>query len=118
MESEKIKVRPISPEEVAKKKIETFPDAVIESFNELIVENDDGRRDIIVKQKDAVKLMESKGLNSAEIYKRGWLNIEEMYRKANWKVGYEKPAMDEDFDAYFTFSRKRRNSSYDSCDID
>lgn len=110
MEAEKNRVRPISPDEVSDRKVQIFPDAVFESFNELIVENDCGGRSI-VKQKDVVKLMESKGLNSAEIYKRGWLNIEEVYRKARWKVTYDKPGYgDNDFDAYFEFSRSKRRA--------
>lgn len=110
------RVRPISPDEVAGRKIQVFPDAVFEAFNELIVENDCGGRSI-VRQKDVVKLMENKGLNSAEIYKRGWLNIEEVYRKAHWSVKYDKPGYgDNDFDAYFEFSRSRRRVRYEDED--
>ena len=58
-----------------------------------------------MEQGVAVKLMVEKGLNRNEIFNKGWLNIEEVYRSAGWKVNYDKPAYNESYDAYFTFER-------------
>jgi hypothetical protein len=99
----KNKVKPIKPGEVAKKKEHDVPDAVFEAFNELITEKFNGR-DAVVIQKDVVELMIKKGLNGDEIFKKGWLDIEEVYHKAGWEVEFDRPGWDEDYDAHFTFT--------------
>jgi len=97
------KVRPIKPMEAAKKKIVAFPYAVFEAFNELLVENFDGR-DAVITQKEVVDLMVAKGLDRDEVYKKGWLNVEDVYYKAGWEVEYDRPGWDEDYAAHFTFT--------------
>lgn len=100
------RIGPIRPKEVADYKRENFPDTVFEAFNELIVENA-GPGPITVRQKDLVKRMVEKGLTAKEIFDKGWLDVEDVYRKAGWKVEYDKPGYNEDYEAYFTFSPKR-----------
>lgn len=75
------RVGPIRPGEVNRQKLKQFPDAVFESFNELIVENDSNGTSV-VDQHEVVKRMVSRGLDPDLIYKRGWLDIEGVYRKA------------------------------------
>jgi hypothetical protein len=94
--------RPLSPKEVVKKKINSIPDAVFEAFNELIAKDFNGAF-AIVKQKEVVKLLVEKGLKEKEIYENHWLDVEDVYRKAGWKVEYDKPAYNESYDAYFEF---------------
>ena len=101
------KIRPIRPSEVAKKKEIIFPDAVFTAFNELIAQQF-YNGSATIKQDDIVELMVKKGLYRAEIYKRGWLNIEDTYRKAGWKVEYDKPGYNESYPATFTFSARKR----------
>lgn len=98
------KVRPIKPSEVAKTKIEVFPDEVIEAFNELIAQNFSGNYARFTV-KDVVSLMTTKGLKPNEIMKNGWLNVEEVYQAQGWKVRYESPDRDQNFAAYFIFGR-------------
>jgi len=47
--------------------------------------------------------MVKKGLNRAEIFDKGWLNVEEVYRAAGWAVEYDKPGFNESYSATFTF---------------
>ena len=103
------RVKPISPREVAGKKV--FPDEVISSFNELIAQNGgDGCDPVIVNQDEVIKLMVSKGLNKDKIFKNHWLDVEGVYGKAGWRVGYDQPGYNETpYSPYFTFSRKRRS---------
>ncbi len=105
MSSERI--GPISPKEVADAKLQSFPNEVFEAFNQVIVENA-GVGEIMVRQKDVVELMVKKGLDRNEIYNRGWLDVEDVYRKAGWVVEYDKPAYNEDYEPYFVFKRKKR----------
>ena len=95
------KVKPISPKEVAGEKIRQMPDAVLEAFNELIARGGSGY--VTVMQKDVVALMVKKGLSRSEIFDNGWLDVEDIYRKAGWIVEYDKPGYNETYDAYFTF---------------
>lgn len=95
-------VRPLSPKEVVEKKINSIPDAVFEVFNELIAKDFNGAY-AIVKQKEVVKRLVEKGLKEKEIYENHWLDVEDVYRKAGWKVEYDKPGYNESYDAYFEF---------------
>jgi hypothetical protein len=98
---------PIKPSEVAFAKVNTFPDAVWDSFNELITQNySDGSA--IVEQADVVKLMVEMGLDREDINSKGWLNVEDAYEKAGWKVEYDKPGYNESYPATFTFTKKGR----------
>lgn len=107
-------VRPIRPTDVPKFRREIAPPEVIEAFNELIVEGDGH-----VKQNDVVERIlqkmnariAGKGLppfTRNEIFDRGWLNVEYIYRKAGWNVEYDKPAYNETYGAFFVFSRSSR----------
>jgi hypothetical protein len=98
-------VRPIKPNEVAKMKEVVIPDVVFESFNHLIAQNY-GNGSAVVKQHEVVSLLKEKGLVADEIYKNHWLDVEDVYRSAGWKVKYDKPAYCESFDAYFKFSKE------------
>lgn len=99
-------VRPIKPDAVADEKVINFPDAVFEAFNQLIAQNFSGGS-ATVKQKDVVALMVGKGVEAEEIYKNHWLDVEDVYRAAGWKVMYDKPAYCEEwFEPHFEFSKK------------
>jgi hypothetical protein len=97
--------KPVTPKEVVSLKKVLIPDEVIESFNELIAENYLGGY-ASFKQKDVVARMVKKGLKSADIYKNVWLDVEDIFEKAGWKVEYDKPGYNESYDAYFSFKTK------------
>lgn len=102
------KVKPITPDEVADKKLNVFPDAVFETFNTLISQKAVGKRSIRIETKEAVDLMVKKGLKEDDIFENGWLNIEDVYRQAGWKVEYDKPAYNENYEPHFTFTPDRK----------
>ena len=102
-------VQPIMPKDVVDEKIQNFPDAVIESFNELITQNArEGHSTIL--QEDVVKLMVEKGLKRDEIFDRHWLDVEDVYRKVGWNVKYDAPGYNETYPPMFIFesSAKRK----------
>lgn len=99
------KVRPIKPGEVVSKKKEGFPDAVFEAFNELLAEKYDGDS-AWFEQKEVVARMVKKGLKRNAIFDKGWLDIEEVYESAGWKVSYDKPGYNESYEENFTFEKK------------
>lgn len=104
-------IEPLKPEDVPGYKKTIFPDFVLESFNELIAKNWNNGRAMVL-QKDVVNLMslkmpgESYSDNKNKIYAEGWLNVEDIYREAGWKVTYNKPGYNESYEASFEFKVK------------
>lgn len=97
----------IKPSEVGEAKEASIPDAVLEAFNEAIIESfADGCA--IVRQRDVeTRIARKTGYRHATIIENGWLNVEEIYRRAGWIVDYDKPGYNENYEAYFTFKKKR-----------
>ena len=104
------KARPITPAQASKKAAVNFPNEIINAVNNLISEKFSGRESVSIKQKDIISEARRLGLEipDRELFDKGYLNLEPVYRKAGWTVGYEKPSYgDSDFDAYFTFKIKK-----------
>lgn len=106
-------VKPITPAEVPDAKAATFPDEVLQAFNELIAENyRDGQSVVLqdaVVDRIVAKLNANLGVKPhqrQEVFTRGWLDVEEVYRKAGWIVEYDKLAYNEEYLASFTFTRR------------
>jgi hypothetical protein len=94
--------RPIKPNEVAAVATVAIPAVVFETVNLLIARNF-SHDSAVVKQKEIVSNLVSKGLFEREIFDNGYLNIEESYKAAGWNVYYDKPGYNESYDATFTF---------------
>lgn len=101
------RVCPIRPEEVVSEKEKLIPDVVISSFNNLIAEKWNGVS-AEIKQPEIVKLLVAAGLDKDEIFKRHWLDVEDIFRAVGWVVEYDKPGYNESYDAFFVF-RKNKN---------
>ncbi len=107
---------PISPKDVGGARAAAIPEEVFQAFNELIVRKWDGSRSRVL-EKEAVDLAAAKlkaaGRGDVEscrssLYENGWLDVEASYRRAGWRVEYDKPGYCETYDASYEFSRKRR----------
>ena len=98
-------VQPIQPEDIAEEFIKSIPPEVIESFNELIVLHFNGDSSVVL-QAEVVERMLEKGLSRKDIYSRGWLNVESIYRKAGWSVDYDRPGYNEVYPAKFIFRHR------------
>lgn len=97
------KIHPIKASEIKSKKNEQIPDVIFACFNELIAKEFSGQR-AVVKQDDVVALIVRKGINQKDLYDNHWLDVEDAYRAAGWKVVYDKPAYCESYPAIFIFS--------------
>jgi hypothetical protein len=99
--------RPISPDEVISCRPDQFPAEVLESFNELLVENSSigssGKLNAKLMQYEILVRMEAKGLSRSDIFNKGWLNVEMAFRSAGWDVIYDKPGYNETYKPYFIF---------------
>ena len=100
-------MKPITPEEAKRLKTSQIPSEVFEVVNQLIVENYKDQGYAIIKQKEIVSRLEKCGIDSTDIYARGWLDFEDAYRASGWKVDYDKPAYNESYDATFRFDKKK-----------
>lgn len=111
-------VKPISPSDVVVKKKEILPDFVIEAFNEVIAKNYSGGSSKF-KQEEVITLIMSKMPQDGdisnrsfrhEIFENRWLDVEDIYKKAGWRVVYDKPAYNETYPPTFTFTSTLRGS--------
>ena len=113
-------VKPIRPDDICEIKVKLIPDYVIDAFNELIAADyTNGRStvmqdtvvELIVSKRyamdDTVTSSEEERRCKKEIYEKGWLNVEEIYRAQGWVVVYDKPGFNESYPARFEFSRSK-----------
>ena len=101
-------IKPIDPENVQEAKNCDIPDVIIKVVNEMIVEKWDGSSSTI-KQENIVKAVEKRSeYTSEEIYNNKWMDFEDLFTRAGWKVKYDKPAYCESYDATFEFSKDKK----------
>jgi hypothetical protein len=100
-------VAPISPSEALTIFDKAIPEQVFVAFNELIRENlSRGKTQVSTtfKESAVVSRIVDKGISKAEVYERGWLDVEGHYRKMGWSVEYDKPGFNEHYEANFKFT--------------
>jgi hypothetical protein len=107
-QQQEMRIKPVSPQEVAEVRLETIPNEVIQVVNALIAEDYDGGYATIL-QKDIVEGLIAAGYSRDEIFKRHMLDFEEIYRQSGWKVEYDKPAYNESYDANFQFKAETKH---------
>ncbi len=101
--------KPFTPKQAEDKKEEIIPAEVIEAFEELIVENLSGGSATITQDEVVQRIHKKmKRVKTQEMFDKGWLDVEGLFRKAGWEVEYDKPGFNESYKATFTFSKKRK----------
>lgn len=104
---------PIRPSEVAELRAKMIPEEVFASFNELIGKSYDGKHACVL-QDDVVALILEKmkkagrEIDRQEIFDNHWLDVEDIYRKAGWRVDFDRSGIGEAYAAKFDFTRKGR----------
>jgi len=106
---EKNIMKPITPEDVltSRKKGEHIPEKVIEIVNELILKKWNGY-DATIIQKDIVNEIKIRMILTSTniIFENKWLDFEDFYREVGWRVRYNKPGWDENYDETFIFKKQ------------
>lgn len=111
------KVLPIKPSEINKLKIETIPDEMIKAVNSLILKKWNGtsaiikQDDIVNEYLDNLKISEHPDeidirLERGKVFEYNWLDFEDIYRNAGWRVKFDKPGYNETYEPFFVFSKK------------
>lgn len=107
--------KPLRPEDITEAKRAAVPDEVIEAFNELIAEDWSGTC-ATVSQDEVVERILSKlaeaglDLTRDELFDKGWLDVEDIYRDDGWDVYYDKPGYNETYPATFRFSKPKEKT--------
>jgi len=99
-------IKPIKPSEIKAAKNKNIPDAVIKIFNDFIVKEYDDVSAVVVKDEVLKKITSELNVSRNHVIDNGWLDVEDLYRKAGWKVIYDKPGYNESYDAFYKFTKK------------
>lgn len=94
-----------SPSQMQALRLKMIPQEVQDAWDALIARHFNGRT-ACVKQDDVIEMLlpMTPGASRQEVFDSGWLDIEDLYRAAGWKVSYDKPAYCESYPATFTFT--------------
>lgn len=100
-----MRVKPIQPHEVEK----SIPDEIITVFNKHINLNwNSATKSSRIYQIHLVKnIMELLDIPRDEVFQKGYLDVEHIFRKVGWEVEYYKPSYNEAMEAYFEFKQKK-----------
>lgn len=109
-------VKPLSPTDIVAHKEKVFPYQVIDAVNNLLAAKFVDKYSVVHLNQDDViteilRLFGEDTYNGltverSTIFANGWLNFEEIFRKAGWEVKYDKPAYNEFYSPFFTFEAK------------
>ena len=105
-------MKPITPAEVASKKLETIPDEVIGAFNELIARHYN-HGESTFRHKELLALLQSKmgdEVSTQEMCNRGWLDVEPIFQNAGWDVEFDKPGYNDSYPTTWTFTAKKQTN--------
>lgn len=98
---------PIKPKEVQSRKNAKIPNEVFQVINEMIEGDWDGNSATVLQDEAAKKIAKKLKITTDQVFDRHYMDIEGAYRKAGWKVEYDKPGYCEDYEAFFRFTKKR-----------
>ena len=102
-------IKPLKPTDISPDLENIIPDVVIKAVNLLLEEKyTGGLGSFRIKQNEVIdKILNlDESLTRDKIFERKMLNFESLYSKNGWSVKYDKPAWDENFEAYFEFAPK------------
>lgn len=96
---------PISVDEIDDRKAASIPKEIYDVFDAEILKNF-YNGSATVKQKDVIyQIVNSMVIDRSTVFANHWLDVEHAYRRAGWKVQYDKPGYSESYDAYWVFSK-------------
>lgn len=94
----------IRPSDMLQAKKDHIPVEVIAIFNEMIIENIQGKRASFKQDAVVARIAELMGVDRNTIFSKRWLDVEPIFREAGWKVEYDAPGYNESYGAFYVFS--------------
>ncbi len=99
-------IQVLGPEEMIKHWEQALPDAVVETFNQLLAKQFNGT-EAYIKEKDLLTALCDKGVTVKDVTEQRWLfQTKQLYQERGWKVAFTSPGYDDNFDSYFRFTLK------------
>lgn len=106
-------MKPITPAQAKNQRRAGIPDFVFDVVNTLLVENLNSTcTGALLLQKDIAKAIrehpeyQTYDEPRPDIYKQGWMDFEEHYKQAGWKVDYDRPGYNENYEPKYIFSSR------------
>ena len=103
-------VMPLTPKQVKEMHQKTIPEEIILAVNHLLVKGcSESRIRVIIEQNEVIEQATTTMRNNGKTVERNdffenhWLDFEPIFRKAGWKVTFNKPGYNESYPAYWTF---------------
>lgn len=99
---------PLTPEVAMQSHYKNVPGKVIECWNKCIQENLQVRgkkvssRFLLEELSDKIK--QEMECSHDEAQKKGWFDLEDVFRKQGWKVSYDQPGYNESYKAHYEFN--------------
>lgn len=84
----------------------TIPEQVFDAFNAFLSDRaGDAPSGIMVKQDEVLALLAKAWPQTKRhvYFEKGWLDVEAAYRKAGWRVTFDKPGYNESGGAFWVF---------------
>lgn len=99
--------KPIRPQDVSEAPAPSFPPEVFDAFNSLIREKYRNGEARFTFREAAARVASLLEITVSSVYREKYLDVEEAYRKAGWKVVMDKPGYNESYEGFWVFSRSR-----------
>lgn len=84
-----------------------FPEFVVSAFNECIKRNWNGREAKIKQDEVISAMLKTRKVKRNQIFDNNYLDIEPLYESQSWRVEYDKPGYNENYEPFFVFQRKK-----------
>ena len=95
----------LTPAEIESGRI--IPDYVFDIFNTLIAKSYANGQAKVMQNEVVAIICTMIGLTRQQVFNQRLLDVEQTYRAAGWTVVYDKPGYNEDYEAYFLFTKKQ-----------
>jgi len=99
--------KPITPDQVGEAQAAYLPPAVFDVFNSLIASRMDGGTATVYQEDAVTAICTALSIDRGEAFNKHYLDVEEAYRDAGWKVTYDKPGYNESYRAFFEFTKPK-----------
>jgi hypothetical protein len=104
-----MKIKPLSPQDIKNDIENIIPDSIVKAVNNFLKRAFRGSMVCITQDEilEEIHLVDNT-LTRKQIFDNNWLDFEPIFEKAGWKVVFYKSGYNEDFNAYFTFTPKKK----------
>lgn len=99
--------KPLTPSEAKKRLGEAIPEGVIEAVNELLLKElrSDSLYATLLIGEVCTAIRAKMQVTKIPDF---WLDFEPVFRRAGWKVEYDRPGYNESYEGNWKFSKRRR----------